>query len=93
MISAFLLALATLSGPAAAPDAAYASDTIRHLKGHPSLPAAPANQARKTANAACHPDPGKGRVCRHRQAQADETSRELLARTEADGTAPRETAR
>ncbi len=74
MISAALIALASLSAPVATPvaavpaSAAYASDTVAHLKGHPAV-ARPA-KAQRSAAPACHPDVSKGRACRHHVAQA-----------------------
>lgn len=79
MISAALLALATLSSPATvAPAAGYAPNSIRHLKGHASLPA-PSPRQDRAAPAVCHPDPGKGRVCRHHITQRKAAHREALA--------------
>lgn len=86
MISAVLLAVATLSTPSAAPAAAYAPDTIRHLKGHASLPA-PSARKDRAAPAVCHPDPGKGRMCRHHVAQQEAAHRETLASADAAGKA------
>lgn len=72
MIAALLLTLASPSTPVPELDAGYASDTIRHLKGHPSLPAGSTTRARTAvAAAACHPDPNKGRACRHHHARAE----------------------
>ncbi|HKT85908.1 MAG TPA: hypothetical protein VJQ77_07485 [Novosphingobium sp.] len=73
MISALLLVLASPAAAAPGLNAGYASDTIRHLKGHSSLPSRAASGARTAATAACHPDPSKGRACRHHNAKAAET--------------------
>lgn len=79
MISAALLAIATLSSPVAVvPAAGYTPNTIRHLKGHASLPA-PSERKDRAAPAVCHPDPAKGRVCRHNIAQQKAAHREALA--------------
>ena len=89
MVSAFLLALATLSAPAlAAPaSAGYSPDTIRHMKGHPSLPVA--REAKDSAApAVCHPDPTKGRICRHHVAKQEAARGEALARAEVAAAEP-----
>ena len=75
MISVVLLALASTTASAPQLNAGYAPDTVRHLKGHPSLPAGSTTSARAAA-AVCHPDPYKGRACRHHHAKAQEASRE-----------------
>ncbi|WP_404482330.1 hypothetical protein [Novosphingobium sp. BL-52-GroH] len=86
MISAALLALVSLSSPAAAPvSAGYAGETVAAMKGHPT-PARGAPVARSSAPVACHPEPSKGRVCRHNIAQAEQTERAALAQADA-GTA------
>jgi hypothetical protein len=76
MISAVLLALVSLSAPASAPaTAAYAGETITAMKGH----ATPAKRAAATrshaAPVACHPEPSKGRACRHTIVQAEQAER------------------
>jgi hypothetical protein len=78
MITATLLALATLTAPLtlAAPSAGYSPDTMRHLKGHPSLPARAATKTRSTAPTVCNPDPSKGRVCRHHVGKQEEARNE-----------------
>jgi hypothetical protein len=78
MISAVLLALASISAPAAAPaTAAYAGDSVTAAKGHPAV--ARGKVARSSAPVACHPEPSKGRVCRHHVAQAEQAERQALA--------------
>lgn len=81
MISALLLAVAGLSTPAAATFPAYGADTVRALKGHAALPKG-ATQARTASTAnTCHPEPTKGRTCRHlaRQAKQDRTAAPVFA--------------
>lgn len=72
MITLTLAALATVASPvpAAAPAAAYAGETIAAMKGHP-VAARGAARAARSAPAVCHPDPAKGRACRHEIAQAE----------------------
>ncbi|KMS53470.1 hypothetical protein V474_22410 [Novosphingobium barchaimii LL02] len=96
MISAALLALVSLSSPFAAPapapapaPAAYAGETIAAMKGHPTP--ARSSAARSAAPAVCHPDPSKGRACRHVIVQAEQAERATVA--VADGGAAREHAR
>jgi hypothetical protein len=64
MISALVLAVASLStpSPAALP--------VRNLKGHPPLPARTSERKASNLPAACHPDPTKRRSCNHRMAKA-----------------------
>lgn len=84
MISAFLLTLASFSAPASPSDSAYASDTVRHLKGHASIPVSARKEGGSAVPASCHPDPVKGRVCRHRRALAEEAGRDaVLAQSQA----------
>lgn len=84
MISVVLLALASPVASAPQLSAGYAPDTIRHLKGHPSLPAGSATGPRTAAAAAtCHPDPNKGRACRHHHAKAEEANRDSQVLAEA----------
>ncbi|HUD29393.1 MAG TPA: hypothetical protein VMQ93_11015 [Novosphingobium sp.] len=84
MISAALLALVSLSAPAAAPVAAgYAGDSVVAAKGHP-IPAR-GKVARSSAPVACHPEPSKGRVCRHNVVQAEQAERAALAHADAAG--------
>lgn len=75
MISAFLLAFSGLVVPASAPDAAYSSSPIAHMKGHATLPAVRKNKQRSKVSTGCHPDSTKGRSCRHSKAMAEELSR------------------
>ncbi|VWX51565.1 hypothetical protein [Novosphingobium sp. 9U] len=94
MITATLLALASLSTPATAllPTASYAQDTVRASKGHPSLPARADAGRTSAAPAVCHPDPSKGRACRHHVAKKQEARALERRRAElatADETAPR----
>jgi hypothetical protein len=84
MISALLLAIAGLSTPAAPQTAAYGSDTIAHLKGHPSVPAREDSPKQASVPAACHPDNSKGRVCRIANARAEDARRETNALAEAE---------
>ncbi|WP_232494329.1 hypothetical protein [Novosphingobium kaempferiae] len=77
MISAALLALVSLSTPGAA-TVAYAGESIGAAKGHPTV------VARGTAKSAsaptvCHPDPSKGRACRHTIVQAEQAQRPVFA--------------
>jgi hypothetical protein len=81
MISAVLLALASLSTPAAAP-VAYAGESVAAGKGH-ATPAKPTAVARSRAPVACHPEPSKGRACRHNVVQAEQAEREALAAADA----------
>ncbi|WP_395331168.1 hypothetical protein WBP06_01545 [Novosphingobium sp. BL-8H] len=79
-------AIAALS--LALPGAAIANETVAHLKGNLAVPA-PKPQAASSARPACHPEPSKGRDCRHRTAQANakaigaNTGAAALAQTEA----------
>lgn len=77
MTFAHALGLIGLAAVSLAPATAGASDTIRHMKGHGSLPAAAAPV--KGPKAACHPDPSKSRACRHHQAQATAAERAVEA--------------
>lgn len=84
MISAALLALVSLSVPAAAaPQAGYAGETVTAAKGHPT-PAARGTVARSSAPVACHPEPSKGRACRHNIVQAEQAERAALTSAEVD---------
>lgn len=77
MISAALLALVSLSGSTAAPvSAAYAGETIAAMKGHATPARGTAVKSR--APVACHPEPSKGRACRHNIAQAEQADRAIL---------------
>jgi len=90
MISAALFVLISLSSPSAAPaQAAYAGETIAAMKGHPTP--ARSSTTRSAAPAVCHPDPSKGRACRHVIVQAEQAERATLA--EAAAGAAREHAR
>lgn len=81
MIATALLALVSLSAPSAAPmSVAYAGESVAAGKGHPTL--ARGTATRSSAPVACHPEPSKGRVCRHHVAQAEQAEREAVARTE-----------
>lgn len=95
MISAFLLAIAGLSAaPAPAPaDAfpAYGADTVRSLKGHPPLPAPAKTAKAAAAQTNCHPEPTKGRICRHNIVQAKQERRNAPALAEAAGSKAGET--
>ena len=74
--------LATIAALSLAlPGAAIANETIAHLKGHPAV-AAPKAKTTSSARVACHPEPSKGRDCRHRAMQAD-----AKATAQAEGTA------
>jgi len=77
------LAFATLATLAASTPAAYASDTIRDMKGHPPI-VARADPAPRAAPAVCHPDPMKGRACRHHVAKAEERRAQSYAVAEAE---------
>lgn len=81
MFSATLMFLAAAAAPVAATSGA---DTIRHLKGHHSLPIAPAARAVAKAPVVCNPDPLKGRACRHHLAKRDESREQRLAQAGAD---------
>jgi hypothetical protein len=81
MITLTLAAIASFatSAPAVAPSsAAYGNATIAHMKGHAPAPRATVSAA-KSAPAVCHPDPGKGRACRHEVAQAKAKQAAALA--------------
>ena len=93
MISALLLALISPFAPAPEPKAGYAPETIRHLKGQHSLPPASASGTRSEVAATCHPDPFKGRACRHHQAKAEEARDKTRSLAEAGETADRAAAR
>lgn len=69
MISAALLALVSLSSPLQG-TAAYAGDSVRASKGHPAV--AVRGAAKASAPSVCHPDPSKGRACRHTIVQAEQ---------------------
>lgn len=99
IISATVFALVSLSSPTGAtspvhaPTAAYAGDTIAHMKGH-AAPARPVVAVKAGPAAACHPEPSKGRACRHHAAQAEEARRaERSAEKPALAVAVREPAR
>jgi hypothetical protein len=76
MISAALLALVSLSAPASAP-LAYAGESVAASKGHPAVVAR--GQGKASAPTVCHPDPSKGRACRHAIVQAEQAERPVLA--------------
>lgn len=80
-ISAAVLALATLSTPVASTTAAYAGESVTASKGH-ATPARVASRA--SAPVACHPDPMKGRACRHLIVQAEQADGKAVAVAEAD---------
>lgn len=71
MISAILLAVAGLSVSAPAQHAGFAPDTVRAMKGHHAIPDT-AKAKHAAASAVCHPDPMKGRACRHHHAKLEE---------------------
>jgi hypothetical protein len=78
MISAALLALVSLSTPASTSLAtAYAGDSVAASKGHPAIVARA--QGKASAPTVCHPDPSKGRACRHAVVQAEQAERPVLA--------------
>lgn len=81
MPSLALLVVAAFAAPspAALPVAGYAGETIAHSKGHMTVAARDAAPARTAAPAVCHPDPSKGRACRHHVAQAEEARAERSA--------------
>ncbi|WP_454797676.1 hypothetical protein [Novosphingobium lindaniclasticum] len=54
---------------AAIPGAAIANNTSAHLKGHTAV-AAPKAKTQAQSRGVCHPEPSKGRDCRHRNVQA-----------------------
>lgn len=68
MISAALLALVSLSSPVSG-TVAYAGDSVAAGKGHPAVAARGA--VKSSAPTVCHPDPSKGRACRHTVVQAE----------------------
>ena len=76
MISAALIALVSLSAPVSSP-LAYAGDSVAASKGHPAV--AVRGQGKASAPAVCHPDPSKGRACRHAIVQAEQAERPVLA--------------
>lgn len=79
----------------ALPGAAIANETVAHLKGNLAI-AAPKAKTTSSAPAACHPEPSKGRDCRHRTAQANAKAEALAqnqAGTEAGTLAANERAR
>ncbi len=79
MISAALLALVSLSSPAAAPVTfGYAGEAVTAAKGHPT-PAKRTVVAKSSAPVACHPEPSKGRACRHNIVQAEQAERSAVA--------------
>ncbi|MCJ2176970.1 hypothetical protein [Novosphingobium album (ex Hu et al. 2023)] len=83
MISAFLLAIAGLSATPASAYPAYGTDTVRSLKGHPSLPVAAKAEKSAATQAKCHPEPSKGRTCRHHVAQTKQERQNAPALAEA----------
>lgn len=68
-----------LAGTAATAAATPGADTIRHLKGHHSLPVAAPAQSTAKAPAVCHSDPLKGRACRHHAVQAEQREARAMA--------------
>lgn len=94
MISATILAVVGFTLAAPAPQAGYAPDTIRALRGHHSLPATTETKDAKGAAPVCHPDPLKGRACRHHHAKAEQSAaREALAVAKAPAVSLQATAR
>lgn len=84
LISAAVLAFVSLSTPTSiAAPAAYAGESVMASKGH-AIPARPAVAAKREKQVACHPDPSKGRACRHNLVQAEQAERPALAVAEAD---------
>ena len=79
MISAALAFLAGASGAVSTAPSVHAVDTIRHLKGHHSLPVSRSASDGRRAAATCHPDPLKGRACRHHVAKAEDERKQALA--------------
>lgn len=63
--------------------AAQASDSLRAMKGHLPLPQDIRNTAARAVPATCHPDPGKGRICRHVALKAAEARDEAKALADA----------
>ncbi len=80
VIALAALALSTVPGAAAA-------NTIAHLKGHTATAAPQARQA--AAPRVCHPEPTKGRDCRHRIAQRETVAGEVFASADAASVSPR----
>ncbi|EIZ77849.1 hypothetical protein WSK_3519 [Novosphingobium sp. Rr 2-17] len=78
MPSLALLVVAAFTAPTPAA-ANYAGDTIAHSKGHIVAARTTTGNARPGASAVCHPDPSKGRVCRHHVAKAEEARNERQA--------------
>jgi len=91
MIAATLLALAALGTPSAIslPAPGEYADTMRDVRGQASLPTAPSvSKTVSSAPAVCHPDPSKGRACRHhvsKQAEAKRADRASAVLATADG--------
>ena len=83
MISAVLLAVASLSVSAPAPQAGFAPDTVRAMKGHHAIPST-TKAKHRAASAVCHPDPLKGRACRHHHAKLEEKADARQALASAD---------
>lgn len=77
MITAVLLAIVSPMAASPVPlspvpaSAALAPDTVAHLKGNLAVPASTARHSAHSVNTACHPDPMKGRACRHHVAQKE----------------------
>lgn len=67
--------------------AAQASDSLRAMKGHLPLPDNAKSATARATPAACHPDPGKGRICRHVALKAEETREEARAFADAGAAA------
>lgn len=86
MISAALLALVSLASPAVQAVPAYAGETVTAMKGHAALPAR-TTVAKSGAPVACHPEPSKGRACRHLIVQAEQADRAALATADEAGSA------
>ncbi|MCJ2187170.1 hypothetical protein [Novosphingobium beihaiensis] len=90
MISAFFLAIAGLSAAPANAYPAYAADTVRRLKGHASLPATARGPKPAATQIKCHPEPTKGRACRHHAMQAKQERRNATPLAEASNMTPGE---
>ncbi|TCM18010.1 hypothetical protein EDF56_105358 [Novosphingobium sp. PhB165] len=75
----------------ALPGATMANETVAHLKGNLAV-AAPKAQNNASARTACHPDPAKGRDCRHRAMQRETEAHKAFAQNRAETVAINEVA-
>lgn len=82
MPSIALMVLATFAAPTPTATLGYAGDTIAHSKGHIAVASRSVESSGAGASAVCHPDPMKGRACRHRVAKAEERRDQRLAAAE-----------